>query len=232
MKEILQMYIDNGVDFTMETEPSNTITNNDAQSLANTSNNLSELRASVEKFTGCELKNYAKNTVFADGNPQSKIMLIGEAPGANEDLQGIPFCGASGKLLDKMLAAINLDRSNIYITNTIFWRPPGNRQPTPQETETCRPFTEKHIALVSPKIIVLVGGVAASTMLNSNTGISKLRNKFYQYTNQYLTQPITATAIFHPAYLLRQPKQKGLAWEDLKAIRDFLNGNSKEDSNV
>ncbi|MBQ4874530.1 MAG: uracil-DNA glycosylase [Rickettsiaceae bacterium H1] len=184
--------------------------------------NLTELRRIIESFTGCELKKYAKNTVFSDGNPNAEIMLIGEAPGATEDLQGIPFCGASGKLLDKMLEAINLDRKKAYISNTVFWRPPGNRQPTYHETEICRPFIEKHIALVSPKIIVLVGGTAASTILNSDLGISKLRGKFYEYTNKYLPEPTKATAIFHPAYLLRQPKQKRLAWEDLQLIQKFL----------
>ena len=222
MKEILQIYLDNGIDFTMENEKAPIMNDGSPSSIATSCHNLEELRHAVEEFTGCELKKYAKNTVFSDGNPQAEIMLIGEAPGANEDLQGIPFCGASGKLLDKMLAAINLDRESIYITNTVFWRPPGNRQPTHQEAEICRPFVEKHIALISPKIIVLVGGIAASSILGCTIGISKVRGQFYEYQNQYIEKPITTTAIFHPAYLMRQPKQKKLAWEDLQKIRDFL----------
>ncbi len=219
MREILHTYLESGIDFTMdEFEAQNKkklLGVDDCQ-------NLIELRKLVNDFNGCELKQYATNTVFSDGNPDSSIMLIGEAPGANEDAQGIPFCGASGKLLDKMLAAINLDRQSVYITNTVFWRPPGNRQPTYHETEICRPFVEKHIALIDPKIIVLVGGVAASSLLGGNVGISKIRGQFCQYRNKYIQKPITAMAIFHPAYLMRQPKQKRLAWEDLKKIRSYL----------
>ena len=215
LRQLFDVYIDNGIDFVMEDNIQDKLT---VDSCAT----LTELYQLVKNFTGCELKKYAQNTVLYDGNPQAEIMLIGEAPGANEDLQGIPFCGRSGKLLDKMLAAINLDRTKVYISNTVFWRPPANRQPTHQETEICRPFVEKHIALISPKIIVLVGGIAASTMLDSDVGISKLRGKFYEYTNKYLEKPIKTIVIFHPAYLLRQPKQKRLAWEDLQLIQKHL----------
>ena len=216
-KQILQIYIDNGVDFTMESEYKE-----EKETTVDSCRNLTELRQAVENFDDCDLKKYAKNTVFADGNQKAEVMLIGEAPGEQEDLNGVPFCGRSGTLLDKMLAAINLDRTKVYITNIVFWRPPGNRQPTTQEIELCKPFVEKHISLINPKIIVLVGGIAASTMLNSSLGVSKLRGQFYEYTNKYLRKTITTTAIFHPAYLLRQPKQKKLAWEDLQEIQKTL----------
>ncbi len=221
LTQILKMYLQYGINFTMETNQ--TLNNiSTCELTVQSCKDLNELKYLVENFNNCELKKYAKNTVFADGNPKAEIMLIGEAPGANEDLQGIPFCGKSGQLLDKMLGAIGLDRSTVYISNTVFWRPPGNRQPTYEETEMCRPFLEKHIALIKPKVIVLVGGVAANSILKSNIGISKIRGKFYEYTNQYLSSPITTTAIFHPAYLLRQPKQKRLAWEDLQLIQKHL----------
>ncbi|QKX02124.1 uracil-DNA glycosylase [Wolbachia endosymbiont of Dirofilaria (Dirofilaria) immitis] len=197
----------------------------EARKLASKCNSVSELRSVVTSFEGCEIKKTATNTVFSDGNPSAKIMLIGEAPGVNEDLQGIPFCGASGMLLDKMLSAINLDRTRVYISNVIFWRPPGNRKPTNLELDICRPFVEKHIVLVSPQILILVGGIACYSLLDNTKTISTLRGRFYNYTNQYLFHSITAVAIFHPAYLLRQPAQKRLAWEDLKKIRKYLDDN-------
>ena len=195
----------------------------EARKLASKCSSVDELRSAVVSFEGCEIKKTATNTVFSDGNPNAKIMLVGEAPGANEDLQGIPFCGASGMLLDKMLGAINLDRTKVYISNTVFWRPPGNRKPTDLELDMCRPFVEKHIALVSPQILILVGGIACYSLLDSTKTISTLRGRFHMYTNQYLSHSITTSAIFHPAYLLRQPMQKRLASEDLKKIREYLN---------
>jgi DNA polymerase len=194
----------------------------EARKLASKCSSVDELRSAVVSFEGCEIKKTATNTVFSDGNPNAKIMLVGEAPGANEDLQGIPFCGASGMLLDKMLGAINLDRTKVYISNTVFWRPPGNRKPTDLELDMCRPFVEKHIALVSPQILILVGGIACYSLLDNTKTISTLRGRFHTYTNQYLSNLITTAAIFHPAYLLRQPAQKRLAWEDLKKIRNYL----------
>ncbi|MCM1002088.1 uracil-DNA glycosylase [Wolbachia pipientis] len=194
----------------------------EARKLASKCSSVDELRSAVVSFEGCEIKKTATNTVFSDGNPNAKIMLVGEAPGGNEDLQGIPFCGASGMLLDKMLGAINLDRTKVYISNTVFWRPPGNRKPTDLELDMCRPFVEKHIALVSPQILILVGGIACYSLLDNTKTISTLRGRFHTYTNQYLSHSITTAAIFHPAYLLRQPAQKRLAWEDLKKIRDYL----------
>ncbi|MFY9589335.1 uracil-DNA glycosylase family protein [Rickettsia endosymbiont of Halotydeus destructor] len=194
-----------------------------ARSLADKANNIAELKESLLNFNGCDLKKLANNTVFGDGNPKAPIMLIGEAPGNNEDLKGIPFCGESGNLLDNMLLAIGVSRKdNAYITNTVFWRPPANRQPTLEEVDICRPFVEKHIALINPKLIILVGSTAATSLLGKNAGITKIRQEYYSYTNKYLTAPIQTTAIFHPAYLLRQPMQKRTSWYDLLKIKEYL----------
>ena len=194
-----------------------------ARKLAEQSTTVAELFEAVKRFDGCALKKHATNTVFADGNAQAPIMFLGEAPGPEEDVQGIPFCGASGKLLDKMLAAIGLSRAeNAYISNTVFWRPMGNRDPSPDELALCRPFVEKHIALVKPKLLVLVGGVAAKDLLGETTGITRLRGRDHQYTNQYLASPLPTYAIFHPSYLLRTPAQKSLAWKDLQQIKQKL----------
>ncbi|WP_341757090.1 MULTISPECIES: uracil-DNA glycosylase family protein [unclassified Candidatus Tisiphia] len=194
-----------------------------SRTLADSANSLEELKKLLMDFDGCGLKKLANKTVFADGNPQSSIMFIGEAPGSSEDAEGIPFCGESGKLLDNVLASINISRKhNAYITNTVFWRPPANRQPTQEEIDICRPFVEKHIALINPKLIVLVGNVAATSLLGKNAGISKIRQEYYLYTNQYLIKPIQTTSIFHPAYLLRQPMQKKTTWYDLIKIHDYI----------
>ncbi|QKX01896.1 uracil-DNA glycosylase [Wolbachia endosymbiont of Cruorifilaria tuberocauda] len=197
----------------------------EARKLASKCNSIEELKNTVSSFEGCEIKKTSTNTVFSDGNPNAKIMLIGEAPGMNEDLQGIPFCGMSGILLDRMLSAINLDRTKVYISNVIFWRPPGNRKPTDLEIDMCKPFVEKHIVLVSPQILILLGGIACYSLLNNTETISAMRGKFHAYTNQYLFHSITTVAMFHPAYLLRQPAQKRLAWKDLKMIREYLDSN-------
>nr|WP_121542585.1 uracil-DNA glycosylase family protein [Candidatus Rickettsia colombianensi] len=197
-----------------------------ARSLADKANNIEELKESLLNFNGCELKKFATNTVFGDGNLEAKIMLIGEAPGSTEDLKGIPFCGESGNLLDNMLHAIGISRkNNAYITNTVFWRPPANRQPTLEEVDICRPFVEKHIALINPKLIILVGSTAATSLLGKNSGITKIRQEYYFYTNKYLSAPIQTTAIFHPAYLLRQPMQKRTSWYDLLKIKEYLVNN-------
>jgi DNA polymerase len=194
-----------------------------ARNLADQSNSLEDLRIKVSSFEECKLKILAKNTVFADGSPSSKVMLIGEAPGASEDEAGIPFCGESGKLLDNMISTIGLSRqTNAYITNTIFWRPPANRTPTQEEIDMCRPFVEKHIALLQPKLIILVGSTAATSLLGKHAGVSKIRQEYFGYTNRYLDHAIPTTAIFHPAYLLRQPLQKKTAWYDLIKIQQFL----------
>lgn len=194
-----------------------------SRELANQANSLEELKNTIENFDGCDLKQFATHTVFADGNTRAKILFLGEAPGATEDKYGIPFCGESGKLLDKMLASISLSRErDVYITNTIFWRPPANRRPTHEEIEICRPFVEKHIALIDPKLIILVGSTASNSLLGQGAKISYVRNCYHSYTNQYLNKPITTTAIFHPAYLLRQPNKKKETWFDLIKIQQFI----------
>lgn len=185
-------------------------------------NSLDELREVVENYKGIEITKYATNVVFGDGNPDSDIMLIGEAPGANEDKYGIPFCGQSGKLLDNILKSINIDRTNCYITNTIFWRPPANRRPTTDEIKTCKPFVEKHIALVNPKTIVLVGSTAVESLLGLKTPMGSLRTQMFNYTNKYLTHDISTFVIFHPSYLLRQPSQKKTMWCDMQKIYKYL----------
>ena len=193
-----------------------------ARELANAAATLEQLREAVENFDGCALKKTAGKTVFSDGNPNSEVMLIGEAPGAEEDRQGIPFCGPSGKLLDAMFASIGLTRETFYISNGIFWRPPGNRTPTPEEIAICRPFVEKHVALIKPKALVLIGSSAIRGLLETDTGITRMRGKTYSYNNAYLETPITTFVMFHPSFLLRQSAQKRLSWHDLLALEDFL----------
>lgn len=198
----------------------------DTAKIAQSCNTLAELRDAVNSFKALGITRTATNTVFADGVAESEIMLIGEAPGAEEDAQGIPFCGASGKMLDQMLSYIGLTRQkNFYITNTIFWRPPGNRRPTPEEIAICKPFVEKHIALIKPRLVILVGGTAIASVLDSNHGITKMRGQFFEYENEYLDSNVNITAIFHPSYLLRSPGQKRLAWRDLLMIQDYIDHN-------
>ncbi len=193
-----------------------------AHALAAAANSLQELRAALEAFEGCALKHTATNLVFGDGNPEARIMLVGEAPGADEDRLGLPFVGVSGRLLDAMLAAIGLDRTTAYITNILFWRPPGNRNPTAAEVAACLPFIERLIELVDPEVLVMVGGTAAKTLLGQSDGIMKLRGRWFNYESARMTRPIPATGIFHPAYLLRSPAQKRTAWTDLLAIKRKL----------
>jgi uracil-DNA glycosylase family 4 len=203
--------------------PNLIIPSQDAKKIAASCNNLEELRQAVMSFTGCDLKKTAINTVFADGNPDADIMLIGEAPGANEDAKGIPFCGESGMLLDNIFRSIDLSRrENLYITNSVFWRPPANRRPTNEEIEICKAFLERHIALVKPKLIVLVGSTAVAAILGHHFKISDVRGKFLTYQNSYLPEKIDLTAIFHPAYLLRQPSQKKDTWYDMLRIKNYL----------
>jgi uracil-DNA glycosylase family 4 len=176
----------------------------------------------VFDFKDCSLKKMATNTVFSDGDPKSDIMIIGEAPGNHEDLQGIPFCGDSGKLLNSMFEAINITRENLYITNTLFWRPPGNRKPTKDELAMCLPFVEKHIYFIQPKLIILMGATAMSQILKNNEAISSVRGKFLEYQNCYLKDKIPVMTMFHPSYLTRQAMNKKLAWKDLLNIKKFL----------
>lgn len=186
-----------------------------AQTQARAAKTLAELKAALEGFEGCALKKQANTTVFADGNPASRIMLIGEAPGRDEDRLGLPFVGRAGKLLDKMLAAIHLDRTTAYITNVINWRPPDNREPTPEEAAMCLPFLRRHIELANPEIIILLGAVAARHVMGFSEGIMKLRGRWLEYRVGERMVPVLPT--LHPAYLLRQPAHKKLAWRDLQA---------------
>lgn len=193
----------------------------EAKLKASLANNIEELKKAVEEFDGCNLKKMATNTVFSDGNPKSQIMIIGEAPGNNEDLQGIPFCGDSGKMLDEMFFHIGMTRKeNLYITNVIFWRPPGNRRPTDEELSICKPFVDRHIELVAPKVVVLVGATAMTAITKTNEPISKARGKFIEL-KQY-SGNIKSFTIFHPSYLMRQSVKKKISWHDMLTLKSFL----------
>jgi DNA polymerase len=191
-----------------------------ARAAAKSAATLKELRAILDRFEGCALRATAKQLVFADGNPQSRVMFVGEAPGRDEDIEGLPFVGVSGKLLDRMLAAIGLDRRSVYIANIVPWRPPGNRTPTPQEAAICLPFTLRQIELVNPDVLVCLGGPSAQTLLRFKEGIRKMRGRWFPFHTG--TREIRALATFHPAYLLRTPLEKRLAWRDFLAIKKAL----------
>jgi len=190
-----------------------------ARDSARNAQSIEELQAALARYDGVSLRKTATNLVFADGNPKAEVMLVGEAPGADEDRQGKPFVGVSGQLLDRMMAAIGYDRSTFYITNVCFWRPPGNRKPTEAELAAQQPFVLRHIELVRPKVLVLVGGSSAQMLLGTTEGITRLRGKWFDYRSDGLDQPISALPIFHPAYLLRQPELKREAWRDLLKLR-------------
>jgi DNA polymerase len=192
----------------------------DARAQARAAASLEELRRILAGFDGCELKRHAKQLVFADGNPQARVMFVGEAPGRDEDQEGLPFVGRSGKLLDLMLKAIGLDRTSAYIANVIPWRPPGNRTPTPQETQICLPFIRRHIELADPDVLVCLGNPSSQTLLGLTDGIMKSRGRWLAYATG--TREIRAIATLHPAYLLRQPLQKRLAWRDFLAVKKAL----------
>lgn len=194
----------------------------DAIAIARDANSIEDLRERLETFEGCALKFTATNTVFADGDPASDIMFIGEAPGVDEDRQGLPFVGASGQLLNRMLSALGRERTSIYISNILFWRPPGNRSPTAAETAACLPFVQRHIELARPKVLVFLGGSSAKTMLDRTEGIMRLRGKWFDYMSEELGTPIPAMPTFHPAFLLRQSAQKREAWRDFLAIQEKL----------
>ena len=185
------------------------------------SNNLELLKKSIIELKNCNLKRQAKNMVFCDGNPKSKIMLVGEAPGANEDQEGLPFVGRAGMLLDKMLAAINLDRKKVYISNIVNYRPPENRKPTEEEIRRYLPFITKHIEIINPKILVLLGSTAMNALIGNNVVISKMRGKWIERKFGSCNTSVIIT--FHPAFLMRQPAQKKMAWIDLKMIREKKN---------
>ncbi|MEO1092022.1 MAG: uracil-DNA glycosylase [Pseudomonadota bacterium] len=193
----------------------------DARRLAAGATSLDEVVARLRTFDGCPLSRTATNLCVADGDPQSRFMLVGEAPGAEEDRQGKPFVGASGRLLDRMLAAAGQPRERTYITNTIFWRPPGNRDPSQQEIALCLPFLTRQIELLRPQVILFVGGIAARALLELKEGVTRLRGRRFSYGLADGTA-VRATVMFHPAYLLRRPQLKGLAWHDLLLASSWL----------
>jgi uracil-DNA glycosylase len=191
-----------------------------AREAARSAPTLEALRALLETFDGCTLRQTATRLVFADGNPQARVMFVGEAPGRDEDIEGLPFVGRSGKLLDRMIGAIGLDRSKAYIANVIPWRPPGNRTPTPQETQICLPFIQRQIELVDPDVLVTLGNPSTQAILGTREGIMRTRGRWLDYDTGKRT--VRAIATFHPAYLLRSPSYKRLSWQDLRAIAKVL----------
>ena len=193
-----------------------------AVEMAGSAATMEALRERLNAFDGCGLKKTSTNLVFADGPTDAKLMLVGEAPGAEEDRQGLPFVGPSGQLLNTMLASIGVDRADTLISNTVFWRPPGNRTPTTVEASVCKPFIERLIEIVDPDVLVCVGAPSAHTLLGEKQGISRLRGKWYTFQTSRLAAPINATALFHPAYLLRTPIKKREAWHDLLMIKKKL----------
>ncbi len=214
-----------GVRPALKTPPQET-GNMAVRDLARSAKTLDQLLEILKNFDGCPLKKTAKNLCFARGNPSARLMFIGEAPGRDEDLQGLPFVGRAGQLLDRMIAAIGLSEEDVYITNIVYWRPPGNRTPTPQEAQACQPFLERQIELVDPEIIVFLGGAAAKQLLNTPEGIMKLRGKWLEFTTGGKRRRAMAT--LHPAYLLRTPAAKRLAWRDLLMIKAALDGDTPE----
>lgn len=230
-KTLLKWYLNNGADISLEPIRSEKLQQkNKIDNQTETDNeqtihkilkdckSLSLLKNITSEYSNCALKKTAKNIVFSDGNPSSQVMLLGEAPGEEEDKIGKPFVGVAGKLLDKMLEAINLNRENTYLTNVVFWRPPGNRKPTEEEIGACIPFVMKHIELIKPRILILSGATAAKAIYQLNTGITQIRG-VWRTLNLGENLNINSIAIFHPAFLLRQPARKREAWEDLKKIK-------------
>ena len=236
--KLLRLFKENGVDEIIANSPFSRIKNTEKlrkkdlmleNDTINSNNNmendqinkissLEELKSFMSDFKGCELYKSSTNMVFSDGNPKSEIMLIGEAPGHDEDIQGKPFVGRSGKLLDKMLEAIELNREKVYIANIIPWRPPSNRRPTDEEIEICLPFIKKHIELIKPKVLMLLGSTATFALLKNTEGITKIRGKWVDLNLNSISVPTLPT--FHPAFLLRQPAQKKHVWEDLKSLKN------------
>lgn len=198
-----------------------------AEAAAMACTSLDDLRAAVSAFDHCPLKRTATNTVFADGNPEAGIVFVGEAPGAEEDRLGLPFVGASGQLLDRMMATINLDRTKAYITNVVFWRPPQNRKPTEAELAICRPFVERHLALLNPRLLVIVGGTASGALMPGSEGISRLRGRPLVFQGAGVNHPIQAIAMYHPSFLLRSPERKRETWSDLLYIKSRIEVTSK-----
>ena len=231
-KLFLELMVKSGVSFFTKNQPNNYyILQKKIETESKLSNNLQleeivtikELANYINRSDKCLLKNSAKKTVIADGNPASKLMIIGEAPGKDEDEQGIPFVGQAGQLLNKMLTAINIQRKDVYITNVIPWRPPNNRPPTNEEILLCLPFLQKHIELIKPKFLLLLGATAAKSILSSPLSISKLRNKWHEYSSMNLNLKIKTLVSYHPAFLLRSPQFKKEAWEDLQNLQQLMN---------
>jgi uracil-DNA glycosylase len=193
-----------------------------AQLLAAGAATIEALGALVAAIDGCPLKRTATSTVFIDGNPAAPVMIVGEAPGADEDRIGRPFVGRSGQLLDRMLAAIGLDRTSVQITNVIYWRPPGNRKPNAAEIAACLPFVLRHIALARPTVLVLAGGTAAGALLPLSEGITRLRGRWFELAVPGLDRPVPTLAMFHPSFLLRAPERKRETWRDLLALKARL----------
>lgn len=236
--KLLRLFKENGVDELIANNPFNRIKNAEKIRKKDSLNNndtinydysmhtdkinnlgsIAELRSYMSNFKECDLYKSSTNMVFSDGNPESDIMLIGEAPGHDEDIQGKPFVGRSGKLLDKMLEAIELNREKVYIANIVPWRPPNNRRPTDEEIEICLPFVKKHIELINPKVLMLLGSTATFALLKNTEGITKIRGKWIDLNVNTITVPTLPT--FHPAFLLRQPAQKKHVWEDLKSLKN------------
>jgi DNA polymerase len=193
-----------------------------AYALASAATDVAGLRRALEAFDGCGLKKTATNLVFFDGNTDARLVLIGEAPGAEEDRRGLPFVGPSGRLLDRMLASIGLARADVLIANTVFWRPPGNRNPTTAEMAMCLPFVERLVELVDPEVLVTLGGAATKAMLAETQSVGRLRGRWLSFSTPRLARPVHAMVMYHPAYLLRSPAQKRRAWHDLLEVRRKL----------
>jgi DNA polymerase len=194
----------------------------DASRIAAAVSSIEELKNTLLNYDGCSLNKTATNLVFGIGNPKAKIVLIGESPGAEEDRSGLAFAGPGGQLLDKMLASIGLDHDKVFLSNIVFWRPPGNRTPTAQEISICMPFVERLIELIDPEILIIMGGSAAKSLLAETAGVSRLRGKWHTYSTPRLSRPVQATVLFHPNYLLSSPVHKREAWQDLLMISDML----------
>ena len=192
-----------------------------AQAIADACTTLDQLKQALEDFDGCALKTTATQLVFADGDPGADVMIIGEAPGRDEDLAGLPFVGAAGRLLNKILAAAQMPRESVYITNIVPWRPPGNRKPTPLETQICLPFVKRHIALMKPKALLLLGGTPGTALTDRTEGITRMRGRWHDITLGGGSS-VPALPTFHPAYLLRQPAHKSFVWSDMLALKESL----------
>ena len=235
-KEFLEVLIGSGVHFFSKNQPNNFYIHKTNEILSKELTNdmnlkdlqtISALEKFIKKSDKCLLKNTAKKTVIADGNPKAKLMIIGEAPGREEDEQGKPFVGQAGQLLNKMLAAINLQREHVYITNVVPWRPPNNRTPTSEEILQCLPYLQKHIEIIKPNFLLLLGATAAKAILSTPLSISKLRNKWHIYNSFTLSIKIKTLVSYHPAFLLRSPASKKEAWKDLQFLQKDMNNDTK-----